>query len=166
MSEELQKQIDSLKKVLDNKQKEIDLLRKENLELQVKSELNTEDGKQKTAIVEELKKLPILEQGQLQDGSFRGYVKIKLPKSGRIATMAEPDTDIMTMPEYEESEKINKILKCLIIVKENDKETQVTDEIRETFHKVSEKEINPIIEAYVWLRKELMYPDFFREKKD
>jgi len=166
MSEELQSQIDSLKKSLENRQKEIDLLRKENLELQVKAEVNSEEGKLQTAIVKELKKLPILEQGLLQDGTYREFVKVKLPKSGRIVTVAEPDTDGMSMPEYTEKERNDKMLKCLIIVEENGKQIQVTDEVRETFHKVGEKEILPIISAYVWLRKEVLYPDFFREKED
>lgn len=166
MSEELQKQIDSLKETLSNRQKEIDLLRKENLELQVKSEINSEAGQMTALIVKQLKEFPVLEEGQLQDGTYRGYIKVKLPKSGRIVTVAEPDTDISAMPEYEETEKINKILKCLIVIEENGQQTQVTDEIRQTFHKVAEKEINPIISAYVWHRKELLYPEFFREKED
>lgn len=168
MSEELQKQIDSLKETLSNRQKEIDLLRKENLELQVKSEINSEAGQMTALIVKELKEFPVLEEGQLQDGTYRGYIKVKLPKSGRIVTVAEPDTDISSMQEYNSDGQLNfdKVLKCLIVIEENGKQTQVTDEIRQTFHKVAEKEVNPIYKAFAWLRKELMYPDFFREKED
>lgn len=168
----LVKQNESLKATIETLNKEISQLRKQLIknppiegEDEIDAEIRREQEIITKAYVERLKALPIKSEGELQDGTYRRFVKIELPRSKQIATVVEADGVIGVMPEDTESETLEKALKCVIILTEKDgKEIQVTDEIRVELHKRVEHDLAAMIQAMNWLRKEERFPQFFRKE--
>lgn len=108
---------------------------------------------------EKLKTFPIKEEGVLSDGTYRRFIKIELPRSKRIATMAEMDFDTSIMPDDTARDSFAKAIACLI---ELDGKA-VDKEIRDSFYKTTEEEVQPIADAFVWFQKEKLYPEYFGE---
>lgn len=172
--EALLKQNESLKKTIETLNKDISQLRKQVLtkqEVEINDEIDLELKKEQDEItkayVDKLKALPTKGDGELQDGTYRRFVKVELPRSKQIATITEADGIIGVMPEMTEEETLDKALKCLIILTEKDgKEIQVTDEIRISLHTRVEHDLAAIIQAMNWLRKEERFPQFFRTETE